>query len=747
MQRLGRGAARHHWLVLAAWLILAIAAATAASAFGGPERDTFSVPGTGSQQALELLEQRFPEAAAGNATVVFSTSDGSKVTDSANQSAIEATVKKLEDLPDLSSVSDPFTQLPPPLPRDISPNGQVAFTTINFTKDTAGLPRDLFSQIEAATEPARSAGMEVAYSGGVVDLALADSGGGGGVLDLPEEIGLAFAVVILVLALGSVVAMLVPIGSALIGLAVSISLLGWAAGSFTIGTAVPAIGTMIGLGVGIDYSLFITSRFRQNLDDGDDVITAAGRASATAGSAVLFAGVTVCIALVGLTLVGIPYVSTMGIAAAIFVAVAVLSALTLIPALLGLLGHRVNSLSIHRRGRGDETNGLSARWARTVVRRPALFAAVGLVVMIVLAIPVLRIDMAFPTAADNPPGNTEREAYDRLTEGFGAGVNGPLLVAIELPAPTASDVIPEIEAAVKLVGAINDTDGVKSALGPIPNKDGTAAIIQVTPSNGPDDPQTKALVTTLRDQTIPNTLNGSAINPDQVFVGGQTAILIDLSTLIVDRLPWFIGGVVLLTFFLLMMVFRSILVPLKAAVMNILSIGAAYGVLVAVFQWGWARGLIGLQETLPIAPIVPVMMFAILFGLSMDYEVFLLSRMREEWERTGDHRLAVVNGLARTARVITAAALIMITVFGAFVLNPNAIVKMMGFGMAVAVLVDATVVRMLLVPSVMELFGRRAWWLPAWLDRILPHLNVDAEPQGDGPEASTPTRAATDPVP
>jgi len=726
MQRIGRGAARHHWVVLVSWLILAIAAASAASAFGGPERDTFSVPGTGSQQALELLEQRFPEAAAGNVTVVFSTSDGSKVTDDAARAAIEDTVKKLEDLPDLSSVSDPFAELPPPLPRDVAPNGEVAFTTINFTKETAGLPRDLFDKIEAATEPARSAGLEVAYSGAIVDLALAGSGGGG-VLDLPEEIGLAFAVVILVVALGSVVAMVVPIGSALVGLAVSMSLLGWAAGSFTIGSAVPAIGTMIGLGVGIDYALFITSRFRQNLDDGDDVVTAAGRASATAGSAVLFAGVTVCIALLGLTLVGIPYVSTMGIASAIFVAVAVLSALTLIPALLGLLGHRVNSLSIHRRGRGNDSNGLSARWAREVVKRPALFAAVGLVVMLVLAIPVLRIDMAFPTAADNPPGNTEREAYDRLSEGFGAGVNGPLLVAIELPTPTQDNVDAEVTAAVKLVEAINRTDGVKSALGPIPNKDGTAAIIQVTPNDGPDDPRTKALVTTLRDSTIPDALRGSAIDPDKVFVGGQTAILIDLSTLIVDRLPWFIGGVVLLTFFLLMMVFRSVLVPLKAAVMNILSIGAAYGVLVAVFQWGWLRQLIGLQETVPIAPIVPVMMFAILFGLSMDYEVFLLSRMREEWERTGDHRLAVVNGLARTARVITAAALIMITVFGAFVLNPNAIVKMMGFGMAVAVLVDATVVRMLLVPSVMELFGRRAWWLPGWLDRIVPHLNVDAE--------------------
>ena len=742
LERMGRAAARHHWIVIGVWLLVAVLAAAAGGSSNGVPTDSFSVPGADSQRALTVLEERFPEATSGSATIVFTTTGSAKVTDPATKAAIDATVTNLKALNDVSSVADPFAELPAPLPRDVSPNGQIAFTTVSFTKPSTGLPTSLLDSIEAATEPAQSAGLEVSFTGSVVDLGLSQPAGKGGLLDLPEEIGLLFAVVILMVALGSVVAMVVPIGSALLGVVVSSSLLTLAMSWFTIGSVVPAVGMMIGLGVGIDYALFITSRFRQNLADGDEPAHAAGRASATAGSAVLFAGITVCLALVGLGLVGIPYVTTIGLAAAGFVVVAVAVALTLIPALLGALGHHVNSLRIHRRDEGDGTGGFSHRWATMVVRRPAIFAVVGVVVMLVLTVPLLRIEMAFPSAADNPPGNTERIAYDKLAEGFGPGVNGPLLVVIELPQPTADNAEGELDAALTLVKAIDATAGVANAVGPIPNTDATAAIISVTPSQGPASLETKALVSTLRNDTIPTALAGTSIDASQVSVGGQTATLIDLTDLINQRLPWFIGGVVAASFLLLMMVFRSLLVPLKAAVMNLLSIGAAYGVLVAVFQWGWMRSLIGLEQPVPVAPIIPVMMFAILFGLSMDYEVFLLSRMREEWHRTGDAVAAVVNGMARTARVITAAALIMISVFGSFVLNPNPMVKMIGFGMAVAVLVDASIVRMVLVPAVMTLFGPRAWWLPRGLDRALPHLSIDAEP----PESPRTDRRVNEPV-
>jgi len=732
LERIGTGAARHHWWVIGIWVVVAVAAVAAAGAFGGHPVDSFSVPNTDSQQALDVLEERFPEAAGGSATVVFYSPGGdrgpAKVTDPDARKAIEATVAKIKELPDLASVADPFVELPPPLPRDVNPTGQIAFTSVSFTKPVTQLPRDTFDRITEAAEPARKVGLSVAYGGPVVDLQ-DTTNTSGGISEHADDIGLGFAVVILLVAMGAVVAMIVPIASALVGLVVSAALLQLAMGWFTISTVSPALGTMIGLGVGIDYALFITSRYRQNLSAGNDPITAAGRANALSGSAVLFAGITVCLALAGLYLVGIPYITTLGLAMSLFVAVAVVAAVTLIPAILGLAGHRINALRIHRRDDQASDSGLSARWGRTVVRRPWPFAIGGLVILLLLAVPLTRMQLNFPDAGDDAPGATQRVAYDKLAEGFGPGVNAPLLVVVELPKPTEANVGPELEAALKLVEALSKTDGVANAVGPIPNQDGTAAIVSVTPTTGPADPATTALVTKLRDTTIPDALEGTAIKTSQVSVGGSTASLIDLTTLLGERLPWFIGGVVLAAFVLLMMVFRSLLVPLKAAVMNLLSIGAAYGVLVAVFQWGWLRDLVALQETIPVAPFIPVMMFAILFGLSMDYEVFLLSRMREEWQLTGDAELAVINGLANTARVITSAALIMITVFLAFVTNPSPVIKMMAFGMAIAVFIDATLVRMVLVPAVMRLFGRSAWWLPHWLDRILPRINVDATPR------------------
>jgi putative drug exporter of the RND superfamily len=757
LEKIGRAAARRHWLVIVVWLAVAVVVGTQAGRLGGQPVDSFTIPGTGSQQALDILEARFPAATAASATVVFYGAGDLRT--AGPSAAINDAVTALGKLEGVASASNPLTTAPPELasilPPSLATNGQVAYSTVQFSEPVSSLPRGAFAAIESAIAPATGAGIRVAYSGPVVDLQ-DTTNVDGGLSEHADEIGLGFAVVILMVSLGSVVAMAVPIGSALVGLAVSASLLTVAMDRFTIGTAAPAIGTMIGLGVGIDYALFIVSRHRQNLADGAAPTDAAARATALAGSAVLFAGITVCLALVGLALVGIPYVATLGFAAAMYVAVAILAALTLIPALLGLAGPRINALRIHRRDEGDGSDTLSGRWAATVAARPLPFAIIGLLTLVLLTIPVLRMELAFPSAADDPPEQTQRIAYDQMAEGFGAGVNGPLLVVVALPAPTASNVGPELTTVVKLVEAIDATSGVAGALGPIPNAEGTAAIITITPTTGPDDPATADLVRRLRSTTIPGALAGSVIEPSAVAVGGETAELIDLTELIGQRLPWFIGSVVLAAFVLLTMVFRSLLVPLKAAVLNLLSIGAAYGVIVAVFQWGWAKDIVALEQTVPVAPFIPVMMFAILFGLSMDYEVFLLSRIREEWRATGDAAIAVVNGLTRTARVITSAALIMISVFLAFVTNPSPVIKMIGFGMAVAVFVDATVVRMVVVPAVMRLMGERAWWLPHWLDRVLPHINVDAPtptttpdlpagPDSASPDSSDPDPSGPDP--
>jgi RND superfamily putative drug exporter len=363
------------------------------------------------------------------------------------------------------------------------------------------------------------------------------------------------------------------------------------------------------------------------------------------------------------------------------------------------------------------------------------FVVGGLVLLIALTLPAARMELGFPSDADDPPSQTQRVAYDQISAGFGPGTNGPLLVVVTLPQPTPDNAPGEFTALTTLVDKLRTTPGVAGAYGPIPNSTGTAALISVVPTTGPANEATNALVAELRSTVIPNALASTSVSAADVSVGGYTAELIDLGDLISARLLWFIGAVVLAAFLLLMVVFRSVWVPLKAAAMNLLSIGAAYGVLVAVFQWGWFKDLIALEQTVPVAPFIPVLMFAILFGLSMDYEVFILSRIREEWTARRDATAAVVEGMAHTARVITAAALIMISVFLAFVTNPNPVIKMMGFGMAVAVLVDATIVRLMLVPSIMRLLGAHAWWLPKWLDRILPHISIDG-PSGDAEDSS-----------
>jgi RND superfamily putative drug exporter len=740
LERLGRAAARRHRLVIAAWVVVAVALGVLAARDGGSTHDVFTIPGTQSQQAFDLLETRFPQANGATAQVVFQAPEGSTVTAGAAAGAIERSVADLGKVSDVVTATNPTSST---FASDVSADRTLAYSTVAFGQQVTSLPKDTLASLEAATLPARQAGLQVSYGGAVVDYFDQPTST---VSEHADQIGLAIAVVILLVALGSAVSMAVPVTLALFALACSNLLLKILEAHLTIGQVAPILGTMIGLGVGIDYSLFIVSRHRQNLDSGMDVEQAAGRALATSGSAVLFAAVTVCIALSGLALIRIPYVTSLGLSAAMYVAVTVVAALTLLPAMLGLLGHRIDALAIHRRGDGEPSRSASARWAHEIARRPVVFCLVSLAVLLTLASPLLKIDLGFTSDGSAPTGTTQRTAYDLLAEGFGPGVNGPFLVAVALPSrPEAGSA--EQAALSSLTSAIAATSGVASATPALPSPDGRAAIIEVTPTTDPTAPQTAALVRTLRDQTIPKAVSGTPIASSDVALGGSTAAFIDLTAEIKGRLFPFIGGVILGAFLLLMCVFRSLFVPFKAAVMNVLSIGAAYGFVVAVFQWGWGRELIGLESTVAIVAFVPVMMFAILFGLSMDYEVFLLSRIREDYLRTGDSHASVVHGLASTARVITSAALIMISVFLAFVTNPSPTVKMIGLGMAVAVFVDATVVRMMLVPATMELAGRWNWWIPRWLDRVLPHIAVDQPERQPTPAAPAEDPEAREPVP
>jgi putative drug exporter of the RND superfamily len=730
LDRLGQGAARHHWAVIGGWIAAAVILTVIAAGHGGQTHDVFTIPGTQSQRAVDVLARDFPAANGATAQVVFRSRSG-PLTNPKPAAAIAATVAGLGKVPHVKAVTDPTSPL---FASELSPDKTIGYATVAFGTDVAGLPADTFAALQRAGVPADRAGLDVEYGGEVVDVLNPPKSA---ISDHADEIGLAIAVVILIIALGSVVSMAVPITLALFALTCSSLVLKILEAHATIGLVAPILGTMIGLGVGIDYSLFIVSRHRQNLVDGMDVEASAGRALATSGSAVLFAAITVCMALCGLALLRIPYVTTLGFSAAMYVAITVLAAMTLLPAMLGLLGTRIGALAVGHRDATEPKATLSARWAAQVARRPIAFCGISLAILLLCASPLFSIHLGFPTDASAPSSTTQRRAYDLMQQGFGPGANGPLLMVASLPHAPKSD--PALQTDLdRLAKAVGAAKGVAAASAPILSPDGTVAIVEVTPKTSPNDPATTTLVRSLRSEVVPAATATGAISSDRVVIGGATAENIDLADILQARLFAFIGCVIAGAFVLLTMVFRSLFVPFKAAVMNVLSIGAAYGVIVAVFQWGWAKDVIGLQETVPIIAFVPVMMFAILFGLSMDYEVFLLSRIREDFDRTGDSRQSVVNGLAATARVISAAALIMISVFLAFVTNPSPTVKMIGLGMAAAVFIDATIVRMMLVPATMELAGKINWWCPAWLDRMLPHIEIDRPAPTVDPSALPP---------
>ncbi len=732
LDRLGRAVARHKWRTISVWLLIIVGVAAAAVSAGGTTKDLFSIPGAPSQKATDLLVARFPSQSGDAALVVFEATHGT-VHDPAAASAIAATQAQVATLPHVTQVVGPAT--PGASAAFVSHTGTIAYLHVQYNEKATALPANVLDQLRAATAPARQAGLNVQYGGAVADVFSRITTGNA------DLIGLAVAVVILLLAFGSVIAMSLPIGTALCGLAVGLSLIYLLAAVTNIGTVAPTLGTMIGLGVGIDYSLFILTRHRQNLAGGMELLDSIGLANGTAGQAVLFAGGTVVIAICGLAIAGIPYVTWLGLTSAMVVLVMMAAAVTLIPALLAVAGRHINRVRAPRVRRAARTpehpslTGASSsgweRWATFMSRHRWAAVFASLTVLLVLAAPLLGMRLGQADDGSSPKSTTQRQAYDLISAGFGRGFNGPLLLVVALPHPGAVQGADAVRAAMEHVAGVTVSPPQLS-----PSRD--AAIVVAVPATAPQSSATETLVDHLRTQVLPAAVHGTGA---QVYVGGVTAAYIDLGQRIQSRLPLFIGAVVTLSFLLLMMVFRSVLVPLKAAIMNLLSIGAAFGVIVAIFQWGWFKGVVGLSETTPIVAYVPMMMFAILFGLSMDYEVFLLSRIREDYMETRDNLYSVINGLAVTARVITSAALIMISVFLGFVANPEPTVKMFGLGLAVAVFIDATVVRLVLVPATMELLGDANWWLPRWLGRLLPEIRIE---EGTAPPVSPP---APQPVP
>lgn len=706
LYRLGRYAARRPWRVIGAWLVISALVVATSSAFGQKLEESFGAPGVDSQHATDLLSAAGSDQAGLTAQVVVTPLDGG--TTFQNSPAARAALARIQsaarDLPQVLEVGA----------GNVSPDGRVAIIRLQYPVLDKLEPSDL-ENLKAFGDEARvDSPLRIELGG---DLFYAFEEGKAG---LAEAVGLGAAMIILLLAFGSIIAMGLPIGMALFGLAFGISSLSLVNYLIDIPAWAPVLGSMIGLGVGIDYALIIVTRHREFLGRGMSVDEAAGRAVATAGQAVVFAGGTVVIAILGLAVAGVPFMTAGGIAISLIVLIMVLASLTLIPAFLGLAGLWINRLGIHRRrpSTGLGSPGLGwQRWAGHVSRHAVVYAISATVVLLALAAPVLALQVGTPDEGALPTQRTERRAYDLVASGFGAGSNGPLVIAI--------DISKDPNVVQPLADAVKADAGIASVVPPEVNAAAGVATLIAIPATGPQDDATMDTVRRLRSEVFPAVLDGS---PAKAHIGGQVATLADVGQKVSDRLPLFIGAVILLSVLLLTLVFRSIVVPLKAALMNLLSIGASFGVMVMVFQWGWAADLIGLESTVPILPFIPMFMFAVLFGLSMDYEVFLLSRIREEFLRTGDNETSVSNGIASTGRVITSAALIMISVFVSFGLGDDPTAKMFGLGLAVAVFIDATIVRLVLVPAAMKLLGNANWWLPAWLDRLLPTLRIDAHP-------------------
>jgi putative drug exporter of the RND superfamily len=727
LERLGGFAARRHWIVIIAWLIILGGLLGARQAFGGEFVNNYTVSGSGSAAGLSVLSDTFPQQAGSAGQVVFHARSG---TVTAQQAAVNKAVANVAGLPHVIKAVSPFAS---GNSGAVSKDGTIAYASVSWSVDPSSLDTAYLNRLNKAVAPARQAGLQVEYGGGAGQI-------GQVTRDLKSEvIGLSCALVLLLFMFGSVIAAAIPLVSAIFSVGAGLSLLGVLASATTFPTSAPTIATLLGLGVAVDYGLFLVARHREQMDTGMDVVASAAHAEGTSGAAIVVAGSTVVVSILGLYVAGVTFVGSLGLAAAIVVTIAMLAALTLVPAFMGAARGNVRSLAARLRARRAGLSGQEqaartaaatreqhehsafARWGRKVSERPWPWAVASVAVLVILSIPLFSITLGQPDNGTNPTSDSSRRAYDLLSDGFGVGINGPLAVVVTLPKQSSSD---NKSLLTTMASDVAKTTGVASVTPAVINSAGTTAVFNAIPTTRPQAAATADLVNRLRDDVLPKEHATS-------YVTGTTAGTVDFTERITSRILWLILAVVAIAFLLLTMAFRSVVIATKAAILNLLSIGAAYGVIVAIFEWGWGASLIGVHTTLPIPAYVPMLVFAIVFGLSMDYEVFLLSRVHEAWVVTHDAERSVAIGIGGTARVITTAAAIMVVVFASFVLDPDPTVKMLAIGMAFAVLIDASLVRMILVPSVMTLLGARAWWMPGWLEPLVPQLQLEGSTAAD----------------
>ncbi|GAA1915545.1 MMPL family transporter [Nocardioides marmoribigeumensis] len=694
---IARTSARHPWRTLGSWVLVLVGLFALAGAAGGTFADDFASPGSQSARAMELLDQHFPEAAKGSVLVVLQSEDGSPLVTRRTQ--VESVRERVDELHHVETVSDPFAA------GTVSPEGTIAYAVVTLDVPEREMGKPAFAVLSDAVSGMHADGVRVELGGDEVFL---NSGGGD---SGHVGIGLLVALLVLLVVFGTLVSAVLPIGLSLVAVGGGVGAISLLASAMTVSVSAISVAGLVGLGVGVDYALFIVARYREHRSAGETNEHALAEAMGSSGAAVVFAGGTVVVATAALAITRLGVLTSIGIATALMVLAAVAAAVTLLPALLTLLGDRIDKGRLglrHRTVKGAHET-VWWRFGHRVSARPWPYLLGAVTTLLAIAAPALWMQTAFPAAGDAPVETTHRQAYDLLTEGFGTGINAPLTLVVDLSASGASRA--DLTDLTRTIAAV---PGIASVRQTVFSADGGTAVVTALPTSGPADLDTSATIERVRE-----------VVPDNVYVTGVTAITDDLNAQLSRTLPWFIGAVVGVSFLLLMLVFRSIAVPAKAAVMNVLSIGGAYGVLVAVFQWGWGAELLGLDGPTPITSMIVVIMFPILFGLSMDYEVFLLSRIREEHARVGDNAESVARGLAGTGRVVTSAALIMVAVFLSFVASPIPSLKMLGLGLAVAVAIDATLVRMLLVPATMALLGKANWWLPSWLDRVLPRVQVE----------------------
>ncbi len=721
LERLGGFAARRHWVFIVGWLIILGGLLGARQAFGGQYVNNYTVPGSNSSNGLNLLNSEYPQQGGYGGQIVFHASHGTVVQ---QQTAVNQATSNVAKLSGVIKAVSPFSS---PNSGAVSASGTIAYTSVSWSDNPAGLDTSYLDRLDNAVAPARKAGLEVAYGGGAGQIGQQTND------RASEVIGLACALVLLLFMFGSFITAAIPLVSAIFSVGAGLSVVGLLAALTTFPSVAPTVATLLGLGVAVDYGLFLTARHREQLDRGMDVVKSASQAEETSGASVVIAGTTVVVAILGLYLSGVPFVGAMGLAAAVVVAITMAAALTLVPSFMGLFRSNVRSLQArvraHRAGISAQQQATQtatateehheqsafARWGRRVARQPWPWGIASVLVLLVLAIPLLSLDLGQPDNGTNPLNESSRQAYDLISEGFGVGANGPLTVVVKLPKQSSSADQSLLSSMTKGVAG---TSGVASVSPAATNSAATVAVFNAIPTTRPQATATSALVQTLRDDVLPK-------YHATTYVTGTTPGNVDFTNRISSRMLILILVVVAVAFLLLTTAFRSVVIATKAAVMNLLSIGAAYGVIVAVFQWGWGASLIGVHTTSPIPAYVPMMVFAIVFGLSMDYEVFLLSRVHESWIATREAHRSVAIGIGSTARVITTAAGIMVVVFLSFVLNDQSAVKMLAVGMAVAVFIDASIVRMILVPAIMALLGPHAWWMPRWLEPVLPRLHLE----------------------